>query len=75
MDLKDIDPSVADLVLFLRDGLKTDLEILAGIPGFKYDTLGTACGLGLIEHCYPTVWLTGSGERLATTLNQLKKVL
>lgn len=55
MDLRNIDPSVAELVRFLQNGPKTSLEILAGIPSFENRTLGKAAGLGLIEHCYPVV--------------------
>ncbi len=74
-DLRDIEPCVAELILFLQEGPKTDSEILAGIPEFKNDTLGKAISLGLVEHCYPLVWLTNEGERLAAALIRLLKIL
>lgn len=48
-DIRDIDPSVAELVLFLQEGPKTDSEIIAGIPAFNKDTLGKVRTLELVE--------------------------
>lgn len=66
-DIRDIDSSIAGLILFLQNGPKTELEILAGIPAFKNDTLGKARRLELVEHCNRVVWLTSEGEHLAAT--------
>jgi len=74
-DIRDLDPSTTELILFLQKGPKTDMEILARIPGFSVDTLGKVRTLELIEHCNNTVWLTGAGVHLAKSLSRLGKSL
>jgi hypothetical protein len=76
IDALSLDPAIAELILFLqKNGPKTDLEILAGIPSFQLNTLGKVKDMELIDHCNHTIWLTSAGYGLATVLNRLMKNL
>lgn len=75
VEIRYLDHSTTELILFLQKGPKTGVEILARIPGFGVDTLGKVRTLELIEHHNNTVWLTGAGVRLAKSLSRLEKSL
>lgn len=65
LNLKNIDPSVVELMLFLYEHGPSKVEdIIKGIKNFHLHTLGKAGDLQIIDHSIPIVWLTSYGEKI-----------
>ncbi len=73
--IKNLDHLVVDAILLLKQEPKTDLEIVAAIPGFKLDMLGKLVDDGVIEHYGHLVYLSSLGDSIAASLSRLMKFL